>query len=295
MKNEVTPVIYSWTLISDGRMYIGQSMQYSRRRKNHITTNGSCPKFHNAIKKYGINAFKEEILFSGDATQDDLNILEQYYIWQFNTVKNGFNIALGGVCNIPYVYDPERIEHHRQALKHHFRDSENIKKRSDLSKRMWENEEYSSKMCEIAKARRDDPIWMERNKKQREDPRNAEALLAGLRKKYSDPLYQKEVRERNLNITNSPEWRAKMKELSNDPEWREKNRNAVRKSRGRPVQCVETGEIFDVIADASREYHISNGSISQSCRNPKWKGGGYHWVYIPAPYREDWRDEGGDL
>lgn len=57
---------------------------------------------------------------------------------------------------------------------------------------------------------------------------------------------------------------------------RENNPNRVK------VECVETGEIFNSIIDASEKYGIDQSSITKVCKNkPKRKtAGGFRWRYV---------------
>lgn len=47
------------------------------------------------------------------------------------------------------------------------------------------------------------------------------------------------------------------------------------------VRCIDTGEIFDSIIDASEKYHIDQSSITKVCKKkPKRKtAGGFRWEY----------------
>ena len=50
------------------------------------------------------------------------------------------------------------------------------------------------------------------------------------------------------------------------------------KKASRPLVCVDTGEVYCSIKEASRVTGISSGSISNSCRKGH-RGGGYHWEF----------------
>lgn len=52
-------------------------------------------RFHNALKKYGADAFTWEILEYTDSL-DKLNELEDKYIKLYDSIKNGFNLRKGG-------------------------------------------------------------------------------------------------------------------------------------------------------------------------------------------------------
>jgi hypothetical protein len=50
------------------------------------------------------------------------------------------------------------------------------------------------------------------------------------------------------------------------------------------VQCVETGVIYESIADASRKTGINRGSIGIAASSEgEYTGGGYHWKRIEEP------------
>jgi group I intron endonuclease len=91
--------IYKFTHIESGRVYIGQTIQDpNQRRLEHIADSRYTTKeyhFHNAIRKYGIEAFKFEVIDSATSLQD-LNILEDRYIKEYNSIENGFNIRQAG-------------------------------------------------------------------------------------------------------------------------------------------------------------------------------------------------------
>jgi group I intron endonuclease len=91
--------IYKFTHIESGRCYIGKTIQDPNRRKlEHISGSRYSEKtyhFHNALKKYGIDAFTFEVI--AEATSlDELNNLEELYVEQFNSIENKFNIRQAG-------------------------------------------------------------------------------------------------------------------------------------------------------------------------------------------------------
>lgn len=91
--------IYKFTHIESNRCYIGQTIQNpNQRRLEHICDSRHTPKtyhFHNALKKYGIDAFTFEVLTEANSLEE-LNILEEKYVEQFDSIKNGFNIRQAG-------------------------------------------------------------------------------------------------------------------------------------------------------------------------------------------------------
>lgn len=117
--------IYKITNTISGKHYIGETVQANpeNRWKKHIhslkTTKG-CPALKDAMKKYGVDKFKFEIIII--CFDDDRYKYEKEYIKKFNSqVPNGYNILLGG-----------EIGESRLGIKH---TDEAKKKMSDAHKR----------------------------------------------------------------------------------------------------------------------------------------------------------------
>lgn len=50
--------------------------------------------------------------------------------------------------------------------------------------------------------------------------------------------------------------------------------------RAQVVRCIDTGEIFQTITEASTKYGVHRTNISQVCRGLYKTAGGYHWEYV---------------
>lgn len=54
------------------------------------------------------------------------------------------------------------------------------------------------------------------------------------------------------------------------------------------IRCLETGKMYESIADASRDTGINHNSIRAVARGDRHKAGGYTWEYVnPAPDKRD--------
>lgn len=86
--------IYRTTNLINGRQYIGQHKYCGKIDKYYL---GSGVALNNAIKKYGRENFKREIICTC-GTLEELNQKEMYYIKLYNAVnnKNFYNLAVGG-------------------------------------------------------------------------------------------------------------------------------------------------------------------------------------------------------
>lgn len=87
--------IYKYTNKVNGKIYIGQTIQSLEKRAKY---NGlgyiHCKHFYSAIQKYGWESFIPEIL--EEVTEEEADEREMYYIQKYNSIKNGYNIDLGG-------------------------------------------------------------------------------------------------------------------------------------------------------------------------------------------------------
>jgi len=100
------------------KIYVGKTGNLSQRMTDHKKMRGDCPKFHNAIKKYGIDTFDIFILCKFDKENECLNA-EKYYINYFksNINKFGYNLTNGGDGVSGYKHTKESKQKMSLALK----------------------------------------------------------------------------------------------------------------------------------------------------------------------------------
>lgn len=87
--------IYMLTNKVNGKVYIGQTWSTLAERIVKHKNGRACRKLKNATKKYGWGNFEATIL-STTANQERADWLESYYIAEFNSIKNGYNLRSGG-------------------------------------------------------------------------------------------------------------------------------------------------------------------------------------------------------
>ena len=103
--------VYKWENKINGRVYIGQTLNkygYKERWKQHIYQaehNVHNNKFHNAIRRYGVDNFNKEVLKCIEMNdkaelKKALDILEIKYIEKYDSLNNGYNSTLGGDFNL---------------------------------------------------------------------------------------------------------------------------------------------------------------------------------------------------
>lgn len=87
-------IIYKVTNQINGKEYVGQFSNSCRTFDGYW---GSGKAVKMAIKKYGQESFKKEIIVKGDFNQNLINELEKHYIQLYNTITPfGYNLNIGG-------------------------------------------------------------------------------------------------------------------------------------------------------------------------------------------------------
>lgn len=91
-------------------MYIGQAVNIPHRIRGHISStfnennNSYNQVIHQAIRKYGIENFSFSVLEY--CNREELDAKEKYYIQFYQSIENGYNVALGGEggpCSNPEI------------------------------------------------------------------------------------------------------------------------------------------------------------------------------------------------
>lgn len=117
-------IIYKYTSPS-GKVYIGQTINESKRKNTHRqnAVKGVSGYFYNAIRKYGFDNFKYEVLFEVKSKDRNrvfciLDALERFYIRKFDSRNKdkGYNIAEGGEGSKGFHH----TEEHKQKLREQF-------------------------------------------------------------------------------------------------------------------------------------------------------------------------------
>lgn len=116
-------IIYKYTNIINGKVYIGQTVREKQRKREHVLSGRAGKErclFDYAISKYGINNFKYEVIFriygSGKEVEQRLNFFEKFYISKFksNNKQFGYNLTAGGDGSLGWSPSTEAREKMRK-------------------------------------------------------------------------------------------------------------------------------------------------------------------------------------
>jgi group I intron endonuclease len=95
--------IYKITNTVNGKVYIGQSVNIPKRIKQHLSNTGRQHNYYfaNALKKYGADNFKTDVIAlvpDFESKHKLLNVLEKQFIEIYNSANHvyGYNIKYGG-------------------------------------------------------------------------------------------------------------------------------------------------------------------------------------------------------
>ena len=73
--------VYKHTLKSDGRVYFGQTSNLKQRWRNNGDAYKGCPRFYNAIQKYGWDAFEHTVVSDGLSAKEakELEMIKSFW------------------------------------------------------------------------------------------------------------------------------------------------------------------------------------------------------------------------
>lgn len=102
--------IYKATNKSNGKSYLGFDSKWPNRmnqhKRNYLHKN---LKFYDAIKKYGWDNFDWSIVYQSIDGNHTLNCMENFFIEEYDSFRNGYNMTLGGEGALGYKPTPEHI------------------------------------------------------------------------------------------------------------------------------------------------------------------------------------------
>lgn len=182
--------IYLFTL--NDQQYVGQTNDTYHRFSKHRTPTSKCRYLINAIKTYGWENTKIEILLT-DLTLEEANRLETHYIDTLRTlVPDGYNLTRGGDNN-EWCGEAKEAQSERMKI-----------------------------VCDTPEFREAKSIVM---KKLREDPAFIEANILSLKKMWDDPDFKEAHIQKMTIIWGETEWKKlqseRLKKQWEDMIWRE--------------------------------------------------------------------------
>ena len=234
-------LIYKYTNSVNGKVYIGQT---SKTLQERAQSNGNnykeSKRFHNAIKKYGWDAFVPSIIDYAD-TVEEANAKEIYYISEYKSTdtKFGYNISRGGDCKIMSDETKKLIS---DKAKERYKDP-------------TKNPMYNKKHSDEAK------------RKQRECKLGAKNPMYGHHWNENQKKYCS-TKGKKLNLTDQQ--REAIRERSRESG----KRNA------KPILCVEDNKVFHSATEAAALYGVDVSTLCGAANGKQKTCRGKHFKYI---------------
>ena len=271
--------IYLTTNTVNGKKYIGQ----------HATEDlndgyiGSGAFIKQAIKKYGKENFKKEILeFAED--RETLNKLEIEYIKKYNAAKDRsfYNLTEGGEGVLGYTWSDERKEEASKRAKEDYIAGRRVAKGMPgelnpmFGRRGPLNPKFGTKASDETRKKLSQVV-KEQYENGRVPPMLGKHWSDEVKKKISESHRGKWTGKDNPNYENhwSQEQRDKMSK------YRKENGTCAggKNGRAKAVECIETGIVYECATYASKEYHCDRHWIIDCCNGERELAGNVHWKY----------------
>ena len=254
--------IYCFTNLINHKQYIGSTVVPSNIRYNQHIYNSTHTNAHQyeyplyqAMRKYGLDNFKFEVLLEKECEEEEIRDIEKEYIIKYNTLSpNGYNQTLD--------------------TKHPINSIQAYKKMSETKR------ENAKDVAEVDQENKILNIW-------RSIADCAEAT--GLDEKKIAACCRGEIHTTEKRIfywiDNNGELIIPEYIIKNSFNYKGKAGTTQKQKTNRKVmqKDLKTGEIiaiYDSIALASRETGCDNSGISKVCRGNRSHCGGFKWEYV---------------
>lgn len=257
-------IVYKYTNLLNGLIYIGLTSVGLEQRWN--TGYRQNTRLYDDIKRYGKKGFKREILFESYNRNEAME-KEEVFICALNATSPQIGYNVRNVSTMG-MYGKT----HSEETKRKFSENRTGSKNSFYGKHHTNQNEWSDShaiIClntmqvygTIAEAKQKTGITSIEN------CINGSQLSAG-KDEHGNKIYWCTYHGENFN------YQAKLKQMKLE------ERKAPRTSK--PVQCIETGEIFLSALQAGKE--MGNGKyisgVSRCCRGERKTAYGYHWRFV---------------
>lgn len=253
MEQKIFGVIYKITNVINGKVYIGQTICFERRWKEHITdSRRKNPKsvIGKAIKKYGGGNFNTKIVYNAH-DQDELNDMEIHVIAEHKSTNRevGYNRDKGGVGSSGHVYvcsDKTKA------------------KLSEINKGKTLSKETKQKIGDALKCKQKPP-FSDEHKEKLSDAKRGNPLSDEHRAKISA------AKKGKKKGPHSNESRQKMSDSS---------------KKCPVIQLSKSGEFiteYVSLCAAECATGVFATNISNVCKGKKKSAGGFLWAYSDTP------------
>lgn len=255
--------IYSITNKINGKVYVGQSDDYERRKNHHLLSLRSnkhyIEKLQNDFNIYGEHNFEFKVLINCQI--DELDFYEQYYIEQLNSFEDngGYNLNTGGKSG--FTVSKSTKEKLSKSIKERFKnDKDYYDKIAQHNKELWLNENHRKQRIENMKA-----SFTEERRQQISE--SAKKMWTEEKKE----LKSKEMKEKYSNI----EERQKQSEIVKEA----MSKLPKEKLSRRHISKLPVETLLDMVENRHLTQKEMAEKYNTSIANAKGIKSGSHWIY----------------
>ena len=276
--------VYKLTSPSN-KVYIGITSRSVKQRWNNGIGYKKCPAMNNAIRKYGWENIKKEILLE-NTTEEEAKSLETLLIklHRSNESGYGYNLTEGGDGTKGYYPSEETRKKRSEALKgRKYPNRKRVlseKERKRLSDSFkGTNNPLARKVICLETLR----VYDTMTQAQKETGATKITVCckhyykhkssAGLHWEYYDESISDDEYKNILQELIEEEYENKHHSPS------EENRRKTSERSSVPVICVETGVVFKSLEAVCQTYNISKANLCNCCIGKRKTAGGFHWRY----------------
>ena len=119
----------------NGKVYIGYDSKWPNRKKGHIYhTKDRNQYIYQSLRIYGIENFTWDPIYQSKDGKHCLNVMESYFIKEYDSFNSGYNLTLGGEGTLGRPTKDITRSKISQALKNKPKSKEHIQKMSETRK-----------------------------------------------------------------------------------------------------------------------------------------------------------------
>lgn len=263
-------------IFPNNKIYIGITCQKSYKRWKYGSGYIGSPYIYKAIKKYGWNNIKHEILFSNltkeEACQKEIELIAKY---KSNNSQYGYNISSGGAGSNKHKLNEETKRLIGKKSKEMWQNKEIRKKIVNSMKKRTMSEETKRKIGNFHKGRKRKKetcekislalkgrTFTEEQKKHMSDAQKGKkSKFKGIKKGPLSEEVKRKISMSNKGRKLSKEQIEKLKKI--------KKNTSSGACICKKVICIETNEKFLSTTQASEKTGVQRYKISEMCNNKK--------------------------
>ena len=156
--------IYKATNKINGKCYIGFDSKWPHRKSAHkLSSQTQDYKFYRAIRKYGWDNFEWELIYQSKDKEHTKDIMETFFINDYNSFNNGYNSTKGGDGLLGVNHSQQTKQKISLAHKGKRLSEEHKRKMSLANKGKNISEETKQKLSLSLKGRPPNPNMIEAN------------------------------------------------------------------------------------------------------------------------------------